>query len=267
MSRKRPLQQADTPNTKRYLNGALAAELRELRISRTPTAAQSSCKNAFGVSFPPSAFYSNNFNPNNGVPSFVQSPSGVKFGSDFAGSLPIAPIPVQQQNSLGQNPIVTNPDSSDSSSSSVVMEDDDTDPRSFAEVATDNSMEDLIVEECDSEPSAENRLVIYRPPVRTNRNIVSRVNAVLPDGNYAIRNPKTDDWMIVARNRSEGVKRKLALVPWTGDPHKKLCDSLREPSRVIRMPWHDSTTEVTIVEVPNDVSANQEEAMEIEEIS
>ncbi|KAI0562452.1 hypothetical protein FGB62_59g034 [Gracilaria domingensis] len=266
MTRKRPLQNPETSSTKRYLNGALAAELRGLRISGTPVAPQPLQKNAFGVSVPPSPFYSNNVNSSNSLPTFIQSPSGVVFGSDFAGSLPTEPLPHLTQNAIHQNHVVANLESPNSSLSSAPMDEDDVESRSIVNISEDRPMEEMTLEQQPPLPSNENRVVVYRPPIRTKSNIVSRVNAVLPDGTYILRNPKTDDWILTARNRSESGKRKLALVPWSGDPHKKLRDSLRQPSRVIPMPWHDSPTKVTVVQPADEVPATTEEEMEIEEV-
>ncbi|PXF48165.1 hypothetical protein BWQ96_02117 [Gracilariopsis chorda] len=267
MSRKRTLHPTDAPLAKRYLNGALAAELRGLRISGTPIQSEPSVRNAFGVSFAPSTFYTPNFDSNNVSPTFAQCPNGVAFGDDFVRSLQSEPTPFAQKISEVPQPVVTDPDSSDSSSGSVTMSDVEYEHGQILNDASGNAVEDVTIEECDTEPSSENRLIVYRPPVRTSGNLVSRMNAVLPDTRSILRNPKTNEWMFVARSRPDNAKRKLALVPWEGDPQKKLCDSLGRPTRVIPMPWHDNATSDTIVETIDESTGVSYEDMKIEELS
>lgn len=122
-------------------------------------------------------------------------------------------------------------------------------------VRLETSNGDIIVEDMEAPLSDENRLVVYRPPVKTSSEALSKLNACLPDGRYVLRNPKTDEW-IVKEAQYDRYKRKLALVPWRGDV-KKLCDSMHRPASVIPMPWHDSHPTVI----------DPEQVMEIEESS
>lgn len=267
MSRKRTLHPTDTPLAKRYLNGALAAELRGLRISGAPTQSEPSVRNAFGVSFAPSTFYTPNFNSDSISPPFTHYPNGVAFGDDFVRSLQAEPTPLSQKVPEAPQPVVIDPDSSDSSSGSAAMDGVEYEHGQIQNEVSESVVDDVTVEECGTEPNSENRLIVYRPPVRTNRNLVSHLNAALPDTRSILRNPKTDEWMFVARSRPDNAKRKLALVPWEGDRQKKLCDSLRRPSRVIPMPWHDNATSDTILETVDNTADYFDEGMEIEELT
>lgn len=122
-------------------------------------------------------------------------------------------------------------------------------------VRLETTSDDIVVEDMEAPPSDENRLVVYRPPVKTSSEALSKLNACLPDGRYVLRNPKTDEW-IVKEAQNDRYKRKLAVVPWRGDV-KKICDNGHRPASVIPMPWHDSHLSVV----------DPEQVMEIEDIS
>lgn len=104
--------------------------------------------------------------------------------------------------------------------------------------------DDVVVEECTDDQvqhvSPENRLIIYRPPVRMTAKSLAKLNSQLPEGRFVFRNPRTDEW-IMTEPPTESLKRKLALVPWRGDAKRVLYDTAATPSKVIPMPWHDTT--------------------------
>lgn len=89
----------------------------------------------------------------------------------------------------------------------------------------------------EDNPSAENRLVLYRPPVRTSASNVASLNARLPSTHFAMRN-RSDDWFVT--RMADAHKRHLAVVPYVGQapPSKRRRDVYSHP--VIHMPWTDN---------------------------
>lgn len=272
MSRKRappdPDATSERPNAKRHLNSALAAELQTLRISGNRDAA-SPPRHFFGASVTSSPFLTSSnparFPTNYGNQTFPQHPfgqgSGVDLGTDFADTLVDEPF-MSSSREPTPNPEVSTPGSSSSSSMSMALDDmDECDSGEFAShpIRLETSNDDVVVEDMEAPLNDENRLVVYRPPVKTSSDAFSRMNACLPDGRYLVRNPKTDEW-IVKEVQHDRCKRKLALVPWRGGA-KKLCDGAHRPAAVIQMPWHDSHPAVV------DPEQDPEQVMEIEDIS
>lgn len=262
MSRKRPLPVSDNPGAKRHLNAALAAELQTLRISHDLAAQHGQPEqNAFGTPVNSSPFLTTSpgfraapqpYNSNEPKLFASNVSDGVRFGTDFADALSDSSFYQPQQ------PEVMSPESS--MSSLPVLSDDgemsEIDEPRFLPPRLETSNDDVVVE--DMEPTTENRVVVYRPPVNSSPNTLARINACLPDGSYVFRNPRTDEW-IVHEAHSDRMKRKLALVPWRGDL-KKVRDTLTKPAKVIPMPWHG----------PGTSQPNRDETietMEIEDIS
>lgn len=118
----------------------------------------------------------------------------------------------------------------------------------------ETSNDDVIVEDIDAPIGEENRLVVYRPPVKTSAAGFSELSGLLPNGQYFVRNRGADEW-VLKEVQNDRNKRKLALVPWRGGT-KRFCDSVQKHAVVIPMPWHESTPE-----------ADAEQVMEIEDIS
>lgn len=274
MARKRAPPDKDTsvegPSAKRHLNAALAAELQTLRISANRDAAPPPPppRHAFGASVASSPFLTSSqptrFPTNNPTQPVPQYPfgqgSGVDLGTDFADTLVSEPF---TSSTATTEPGVTQPEviipsSSTSSDMSMALDDiTETEPTDFVQypVRLESSNDDIIVEDMEAIPTQENRLVVYRPPVKISPEAISKINACLPDGRYLVRNPKTDEWLI-KEARQDRCKRKLALVPWSGGV-KKFCDSSHKPAAVIPMPWHDSRPTI----------GDPEQIMEIEDIS
>lgn len=98
-----------------------------------------------------------------------------------------------------------------------------------------NKGEDTDMQDEDN-PSEENRLVLYRPPVRTSASNVATLNARLPSSHFAMRN-RSDDWFVT--RMADAHKRNLAVVPYVGQapPSKRRRDAYSHP--VIQMPWTD----------------------------
>lgn len=94
----------------------------------------------------------------------------------------------------------------------------------------DDSMHD------DDNSTMENRLVLYRPPVRTSSANVAVFNAQLPPSHFVMKN-RSDDWFV--SRMSDAHKRHLAVVPYVGQspPNKRRRDVYSHP--VIHMPWTD----------------------------
>lgn len=178
------------------------------------------------------------------------------FGNEFAESLSNVTSETDKKAAAPEVVLPKSPSSSSSSVSMAVDEDVAETKGSLSSSLDDGGESEIIVEDMEAPSDSENRLIVYRPPVRTPTTVLSRLNARLPDKQYLLRNPRTDEW-IVREAHNESVKRKLALVPWTGDV-KKICDFQRSPAKVIPMPWRDSQT--TVVELDND-------DMEIEDVS
>lgn len=260
MSHKRSQLSAETPAAKRYLNSALAAELQTLRISRGNARVVSPTRHVFGASVTPSPFLTplaiRVAPPSSDGQVDKQVLHSMRFGTAFAESLSNAASEMGKGVTVSE---VTTPGSPSSSSSSLSMAVDENvvGRENDVSVALDDGGEGgITIEDMEPPVDSENRLVVYRPPVRTPMAVMSRVNACLPEGQYLMRNPRADEW-VVREAQSERVKRKLALVPWKGDI-KKICDIQRCPAKVIPMPWRNS--EATVEELDDD-------NMEIEDVS
>lgn len=260
MSRKRPQLSTEAPAAKRHLNAALAAELQTLRISRGTAHPIPPARRLFGASVAPSPFltpFSTRIAPQYTNDSDEkQSSQGMRFGSEFAESLSRVTSETDKEAIAPEVVMPMSPSSSSSSVSMAVDEDVAGRKGSISPPLEDSGESEIIVEDVEAPADSENRLVVYRPPVRTPSTALSRLNARLPEGQYLLRNPRADEW-IVREAQNESVKRKLALVPWMGDV-KKICGFQRSPAKVIPMPWRDS--QATVVEIDND-------DMEIEDVS
>ena len=248
MSRKRAAPSQEAPSTKRYLNAALAAELQNLRISKSQAPITSSDPNPFGVTNRPSPFLQPQLHR------AYQPPvnQNVSFGSDFAHSLP----PPE------------NPTASTDEPDMVVEYDLTTPKRAESDIVVMNDDGMTSVEEYDEQENVnqENRVVVYRPPVRSPARHLATLNSRLPDGQYIFRNPRTQEWMFT-NHHNERMKRKLALVPWRGDAKRQVLESFRTSPTAIPMPWYNTEEEIqSTPPVQSTAQASQEETMQIEEL-
>lgn len=239
MSHKRGSPFTDLPSPKRHLNASLAMELQALRISQNSAVPQS--RAAFGITPSYSPFLSS--------PSYSRpdpSSQGVAFGPEFAASLDSTPVETSESM---PEPEVWSPPPPDDEMTIENYSTSDARGDSFHDILED----DVIIEESEEEPTTENRLVIYRPPVKSSQLAVAQVNTSMPENRHVLRNGSNNDWFVTHANRQR-MKRKLALVPWTGD-NKKLCNSIHPSSKAILMPWHESPLPI-----------DTENSMEIEDI-
>lgn len=251
---------SDESNPRKRLHAGLAADFRSLRLSavadKPEFTSHQSLTNAFGtVQTTRSPFLPSAMGPL--TSSRPENPDPVTFGSDFHTTLPTYTRPavpynpaiLQRDSALNSSDAVSpftaaasmafdQSDRNPAQANSVLIEEVGDDELPDADLSTEvtalHDPDDEVMHDTKACENVENRVILYRPPVRTDTKTVARLNCGLPPSQLALRTP-SQDWFISGLNDAH--KRHMAVIPYVGQPRpsKRRRDVHSHP--VIPMPW------------------------------